>query len=98
MIGLLKGFGMREMFLNGMPGLSRAFYCFLCLFKSYMPKLHAHLIEQAFIPHIYATDWFMTIFSCSLPFEGVLRIWDIYLVEGPKTMYRIALAIFKINQ
>ena len=27
-----------------------------------------------------------------------MRIWDIYLVEGRKTLFRIALAILKINE
>ena len=31
-----------------------------------------------------------------LPFQSVLRILDIYLVEGDIIMYRIALAIIKI--
>ena len=27
-----------------------------------------------------------------------MRVWDIYLVEGRKTLFRIALAILKINE
>ena len=27
-----------------------------------------------------------------------MRIWDIYLVEGRKTIFRIALAILKLNE
>ena len=28
----------------------------------------------------------------------MVRIWDIYLVEGRKTLFRIALAILKVNE
>lgn len=40
----------------------------------------------------------MTVFSVSLPFNIIVRIWDIYLVEGAKILYRVALAILKLNQ
>ena len=32
------------------------------------------------------------------PDEVVTRIWDIYFVEGRKTLFRCALAIFKLNE
>ena len=47
---------------------------------------------------MYASQWFMTIFSVNIPFESTIRIWDIFLVEGKKILFRIALAIFKLNQ
>ena len=62
-----------------------------------MPKLYLHFQENNITPHLYATEWFMTIFSLSMPFEVTLRIWDIYLVEGVKIIYRVALAIIKLN-
>ena len=40
----------------------------------------------------------MTIFSVNMPFECTVRIWDIFLAEGQKIMYRVGLAIFKINE
>jgi hypothetical protein len=39
MIGILKGYNMREMFLPKMPGLSKAFYIHLSLMKKYLPNL-----------------------------------------------------------
>lgn len=39
MIGILRGFNMRDMFLPGMPGLAKAFYIHLSLMKKYLPKL-----------------------------------------------------------
>jgi hypothetical protein len=33
-----------------------------------------------------------------MPLEYTKRIWDIYIIEGPKVLYRIALGILKINE
>jgi hypothetical protein len=33
---------------------------------------------------MYCTHWFNTIFAYSLPFEQLLRVWDVFLLEGMK--------------
>lgn len=70
----------------------------MCLVKKYMPKLHAHLFKEKYLPIVYGIKWFLTNFAVTLPFEVALRIWDIYMVEGSKIIFRVALAIFKLNQ
>ncbi|KAJ4377817.1 hypothetical protein N0V83_000647 [Neocucurbitaria cava] len=44
------------------------------------------------------TSWFMSIFVGVLPIETVLRVWDAFLFEGPRALYRYALAIFKLGE
>ncbi|KAG9468234.1 TBC1 domain family member 24-like [Eleutherodactylus coqui] len=40
------------------------------------------------------SDWLMWIFG-DLPFEFVIRIFDVFLLEGNKVLYRVALALLK---
>lgn len=44
------------------------------------------------------TAWFMSCFIGTLPTETVLRVWDVFFYEGSKTMFRIALSIFKLGE
>jgi hypothetical protein len=44
------------------------------------------------------TAWFMSCFVGNLPTESVLRVWDCFFYEGSKTLFRIALAIFKTGE
>ncbi|KAI9890787.1 MAG: hypothetical protein M1814_003571 [Vezdaea aestivalis] len=44
------------------------------------------------------TPWFMTIFLSALPIEPCLRIWDVLFLEGPKTLFRISLTLFKLGE
>lgn len=44
------------------------------------------------------TSWFMSLFIGTLPIESVLRVWDVLFYEGSRTMFRIALAIFKLGE
>lgn len=43
-------------------------------------------------------NWFMAIFIESVPFESLLRIWDCFLLEGAKVLFRLALAILIHNR
>ncbi|MCJ1263977.1 hypothetical protein MMC22_003848 [Lobaria immixta] len=44
------------------------------------------------------TSWFMSLFIGTLPVESVLRVWDILFYEGSRTLFRVALAIFKLGE
>lgn len=44
------------------------------------------------------TAWFMSCFIGTLPIETTLRVWDVFFYEGSKTLFRIALAIFKSGE
>ena len=81
-----------------MPGLEFCMYIHMSLMHKYMPKLAKHMTEEGFIPQMYCSQWYMTLFSCYFPLELVVRIMDVYFVEGRKTIFRIGLAILKINE
>ncbi|KAA8615630.1 tbc domain-containing protein [Pyrenophora tritici-repentis] len=57
------------------------------------------IITQNHLPvALSCTSWFMSIFVGVLPIETVLRVWDAFLYEGPRALYRYALAIFKLGE
>lgn len=43
------------------------------------------------------TSWFMSLFIGTLPIESVLRVWDVLFYEGSRTIFRVALAIFRLG-
>ncbi|XP_020591443.1 rab GTPase-activating protein 1 isoform X2 [Phalaenopsis equestris] len=67
------------------------------LVRERFPKLLNHLdylgLEVAWI----AGPWFLSIFVNMLPWESVLRIWDVLLFEGNRVMlFRTALALMEL--
>ena len=44
------------------------------------------------------TSWFMSLYIGTLPVESVLRVWDVLFYEGSRTLFRVALAIFKLGE
>lgn len=44
------------------------------------------------------TSWFMSLFIGTLPIESVLRVWDVLFYEGSRTLFRVALAVFRLGE
>lgn len=68
------------------------------LIKKFYPQLHKKLTESNIDCLFYASSWFITLFCNSLPCSYVLRILEIYLMEGEKILYRVALQILKLKK
>ncbi|XP_054706604.1 TBC1 domain family member 2B-like [Uloborus diversus] len=60
-----------------------------------IPRLHAHFEQHNVDLSLFTFNWFLTIFVDNIPVEIYLRIWDVFLYEGSKVLFRYALAIFK---
>ena len=58
-----------------------------------MPKVFEHFQELAIPTDIYASNWFITLFSNDVPFDMAPAVIDIYLLEGKKGLLRIALGL-----
>ena len=53
-----------------------------------MPRVAAQMRQEGVHPTMYCSHWFITIFAYALPFDHLLRVWDIFFLEGIKTVFR----------
>jgi len=68
------------------------------LVELHIPRLHEHFQEEDVIPFLYCSKWFMTLFTYNFPFEAVVRIWDVFLNEGIKIIFRVGLQCLKNDE
>lgn len=54
--------------------------------------------EDLPVVSLVTTAWFMSCFVGTLPIETACRVWDCLWYEGSKTIFRVALAIFKLGE
>ena len=87
-----------DLYRPEMPKVGQAMFIFQKLLSHFFPRIFDHFEKEGMHPTMYASQWFVTIFSYNFPFEVVTRIWDIFLFEGWKVVYRIALALIKMNK
>ncbi|XP_032426466.1 TBC1 domain family member 10A-like isoform X2 [Xiphophorus hellerii] len=65
------------------------------LLRRVSPVAHRHLKKHKLEPILYMTEWFMCAFSRTLPWSSVLRVWDMFLCEGVKILFRVGLVLLK---
>jgi len=65
------------------------------LFKRVSPAAYRRLKKLNVEPVLYMTEWFLCAFTRSLPWSSVLRVWDMFLCEGVKVLFRVALVLMK---
>ncbi|KAF9425277.1 hypothetical protein BGZ76_003354, partial [Entomortierella beljakovae] len=66
------------------------------LLKDQDPALAEHLAKNDVIPLMYMTQWFMTLYTMSLPWASVLLVWDVFYYDGVKALFRVGLAILHL--
>merc|ERR1719499_2865902 len=87
---------MKGVWERNMPDINLRFFQFEHLVRHFMPKTAKHLDEQHIIScsQYQASQWFITGFlATKIPTRILLRMWDIYLNEGIKALFRFGLAI-----
>ena len=61
------------------------------------PPLKAAFAQNQLDFEDLTTCWFPCLFACTLPAETTARVWDCLLCEGPKVLFRVALALLKVS-
>jgi TBC1 domain family member 2B len=68
------------------------------LIEQKTPDIHQHFDMNEVDITSLTLNWFMAIFIDSVPFESLLRLWDCFLLEGSKVLFRFTLAILSIHR
>ena len=95
---IIKNYELESIILPGFPGLKKKFYVLLNLEKKFVPKVYEILKRDEIFPSLYASEWFICLFSKDLKPSVLVRIFDTFLYEGYKVIYRFALAFLKMKE
>jgi len=95
---LVKNYGFEGLYKEGFPDLKKKFYVLLNLEKKYIPKIYDIFKRDGVFISIYASQWFLCLFAKDLKPNILVRIFDVFLFEGFKVIYRFALAFLKLKE
>lgn len=98
LVKLMSQYGLRNQFMPQMELLHERLYQFDHLLQQKLPQVHRHLETQGVRPSMYASQWFLTLFSSKCPLHLVYRVFDLVFVEGTHFILRFALALMFRNQ
>jgi len=97
-VKLMQDYRLREMFKPSMAELGLCMYQLKNLVEELMPDLHAHFVSQCFDTSMYASSWFLTLFSTTLTLSVACRVMDAFLVDGMEIIFRLAVAILTFGK
>ncbi|CAH8864343.1 unnamed protein product [Trichobilharzia szidati] len=96
---LMTGYrhNMHSVYVADFPGLKRLFAHHERIVRKLLPILDKHFTKHDMLTSTYALKWYMQCFLDRLPVTLVLRLWDIYLLEGEKLLLAMAYNILKMH-
>lgn len=97
LVRLMNQYHLRDLFVADMPGLHKHLYHFERLLEDLEPALYCHLHRKQVTPHLYATQWFLTLFAYRFPLQLVLRIYDLILSEGLEAILKFGIVLMQKN-
>lgn len=93
----MNQYHLRDLFIHDMPGLHKLLYQFERFLEDFEPALYCHLHRRGVTPHLYATQWFLTLFAYRFPLQLVLRIYDLILSEGLEAIIKFGIVLMQKN-
>ncbi|XP_064538637.1 ecotropic viral integration site 5 ortholog isoform X1 [Drosophila montana] len=93
LVQIMQQHRMRHMFKPSMSELGLCMYQLENLVQEQIPDMHLHFQQQGFQTTMYASSWFLTLYTTTLNVNLSCRIMDVFLSEGMEFIFKVALAL-----
>lgn len=98
LVKIMQEYRMRDMFKPSMAELGLCMYQLENLVSEQLPDLNQHFLSQNFHTSMYASSWFLTLFTTALSLPLACRIMDVFLSEGMEIIFKVALAMLTLGK
>ncbi|XP_033832006.1 rab GTPase-activating protein 1 isoform X2 [Periophthalmus magnuspinnatus] len=98
LVKIMFDYGLRDLFKQNFEDLHCKFFQLERLMQEYIPDLYTHFLNVGLEAHMYASQWFLTLFTAKFPLYMVFHIIDLLLCEGISVIFNVALALLKTSK
>lgn len=98
LVRIMFDYHLRDMFRNGFEELHLKLYILDRLMEELLPDVYAHFIDLGIEAHMFASQWFLTLFTAKFPLYVVFYIVDIFLLDGADTLFQVAVALLMMSK
>jgi hypothetical protein len=93
LVNMMYHYGLSGLYRDDTPVLADYMEFFHeCAMQRY-PHIIKHFDDQGFVPNMYVTEWFTTLYVYRLPLYTVVRIWDFFFTYGQESLFKVGLAL-----
>lgn len=96
LVKLMYDYGLRNLYKDRFDNLHMCFYQLKRLLEDQLPELYKHFYDRGVETHMFAAQWFLTLFTARFPLYLVFHIFDVFLLQGLDTIFQVALALLML--
>lgn len=93
LVTLMYDYGLRDLYKDGFEMLYLHLHQLNRLMKDQLPKLYEHFEQNGVETHMFASQWFLTLFTARFPLYFVFHILDVFLLDGMQILFQVALTL-----
>lgn len=93
LVALMHKYKLRDLYRDGFESLYLRLFQLDCLMRDHLPKLHSHFQEVGIETHMFASQWFLTLYTARFPLYVVFHILDLFLLDGMGVLFQVALTL-----
>ncbi|XP_077986409.1 ecotropic viral integration site 5 protein homolog [Glandiceps talaboti] len=97
LVKLMQDYRLRELFKPSMAELGLCMFQLENLIQENLPELYVHFQTQSFYTSMYASSWFLTLFTTTFSVGLSCRIMDVFISEGMEMIFRAGFGILDDN-
>lgn len=95
---MLEKLKFEDLFKNNLTKVKQMCYVFDVYLYNNLPDLYYLLKLYDVSSTVYASNWFITLFSEQLPKKTINKIWHLFVIKGWKVMIQFGLAVLSAYQ
>ena len=89
----IDNIGLKILYSQNVPEYLIKLYQLNYFINEKFPLLLPHLNKKQISPDIFFSKWILTIFSNFLPFETLYNIWDLFIIDKWKAIFKFSIII-----
>ncbi|KAF5273077.1 hypothetical protein FQR65_LT04819 [Abscondita terminalis] len=93
LVKLMYDYGLRDLYKDGFDNLYLRLYQLNRLMEEQLAPLWQHLTKHHVETHMFASQWFLTLFTARFPLFFVFHVIDVFLLQGIDTLFQVSLAL-----
>lgn len=96
LVSLMYDYGLRDLYKEHFENLYLRLYQLNRLMKDQLPKLYEHFQQTGVETHMFASQWFLTLFTARFPLYFVFHILDVFLLDGMPILFQVAITLLSV--
>jgi len=95
LVSTIENYGINGYYSQDLVKLKSDNDVFKIILKQKLPRMYNHLVDLEIDTILFTTEWFLCLYSKTLPWPCLLRIWDLFYYYGKSIIIKSGIALLQ---